>query len=169
MQKFLDVAEAMLNLLLLTPGSPLEFWVKVLVGGIIGAALLNVMAGTLKLGQPRFGPSMFIFCVGGALMIAVMAGLHLGAGHLFRGQSPWLGPVVWAILGTLILVAPFIRTMWPGGYGSAVFAWLMAWAGTLLILVLIGGMFSAAGTGQSVVKREKARTDGVRELLKSSP
>lgn len=169
MQKFLDMAQAMLNVLLLTPGSPLEFWAKALIGVIIGAALLNVLAGTLKLGQPSFGPALFIFCLGGALMIAVMAGLQMAAGHMFRAQSPWLGPVVWAVTGTLLLVAPFIRTLWPGGYGSAVFAWLLAWAGTLLVLVLIGGMFSAAGTGQSVVKREKARTDGVRELLKSSP
>jgi hypothetical protein len=167
--QLLEYGQSFLRLFLFDPHSPAEFWVKLLVSGLAGGVVLNILAGILRLGNPNLASGIVLFVGFSALMLVVMGLLQHYLGHLLREQGLWIAGMVWAFAANLVVIAPLLKMTWPGGYGSAVFTWAMSWAGAMLAAVLIGASFSLAGTGRSVVKADHQRQAETRELLRQGP
>ena len=166
MDDIFNLAKEYLNLFLLDPRSPAEFWIKLLAAGAVGGLFLSIVAGIFKMGNPNFSSGVVLFVGFSAIVLVGMAGLQKQLGWVIQEQGVWVGAIIWAMAASLLLAAPLLKVTWPGGYGSAVMTWVLAWAGALLVVLLVGASFSMAGAGRSVVKSERARNAEARELLK---
>jgi hypothetical protein len=169
MDRYKQIADWLLEAYLLNPAGPTEFWLKLLAGILIGATVLNVLCGVLKLGDNNYATSIVLFVVLTLGMLAFATVAHVHLGHLLRGQDRWVSAALWSTLGTFLVSAPILKAALRTGYGSALTTWLVSWFTTMLLVLLVGGVIHAFGAGASAVKSEKARTSEATKLINSSP
>jgi hypothetical protein len=166
MNQWIESLQAILQLVLGSPGSPLEMWV------LLGASFLMMWilvsrAGSL-LGIINTRPAQ--------TFIVTLLGILLSLGALAAVQiylPVWNDPNyrLWILIGVpvavaVVIIAPFMGLFQKAKYVTAVATWVLAVAGAALVVLLVGAMFDSFVSGSRDADKEKAHKQEIEEIQK---
>ena len=154
----------------LHPGSTEELWVRLLLGMLVGAGTLNLMAQLFRMSFPNFTASFFVLVTGGMLLFLLVSFAHM---YLIRFQH-FSGvrrsdfTLAMFVIVSLLVVIPMIKSTWCGNLFGATISWGVTVSVFLLTCVAVGEVFQVTETGREFASRQRDRSLGYEKVVEQN-
>ena len=164
MNQWIAYLQGLLQLVLGNPASTIEMWVLIMGAFAMMWGIIS-KAGNL-LGIDNTGPTQ--------TFVVTLVGIFLSLSALAAAQRylpAWNHPQykLWILIGVpvavgLFLVAPFMGFFQKAGYIAAVMTWTLSVAGAVLVVLLVGALFSSFASGLHDAEKQKAHKQELEQI-----
>jgi len=168
MTQLIEQLKNLVYFVTLHPGSNEELLVRLLLGVLTAAGILNLSAHLFRMSFPSFSAAFLIMVVSGMILFTMAAFGHIYFIRLkyFEGMSPEEFTVAVFVFFSILLVIPLIRSTWCGNFFNATLSWVAAVVVFILTCVAIGEIFQATETGREFASGQKRKLQSHDQLLK---
>ena len=166
MTQWIENLQAILQLMLGSPGSALEMWVLLGLSFLMMWAIVGKAGSLLGIINTRPAQTLIVTILGVLLSLAALTAAQM---YLPAWNNPEYK--LWILIGVplvvaLVLIAPFMGLFQKANYMAAVVTWVLAVAGAALVILLVGALFDSFVSGSRDAEKGKAHKQELEEIQK---
>ena len=159
MEQLINQFKNLVYFVTLHPGSNEELIIRLVLGLLAGAGILNLMAQFFRMSFPCFSAAFFVLLVSGFLLflLASFGHMYFRKVAIFSGVDGVKFTLGVFAFFSLLIVVPLIRSTWCGNFFNASVSYVVAVSVFLLTCVAIGEVFQITDTGKELASRQKKK------------
>jgi hypothetical protein len=166
MTQWIENLQAILQLVLGNPGTPVEMWTLLGLSFLMMWGIFGKAGSLLGISNTRPAQTLIVTLLGVALSLAALTAAQM---YLPAWNNPEYK--LWILIGipvvvAVVLVAPFMGLFQKANYGAALVTCVLAVAGAALVVLLVGAMFDSFFSGSRDAEKGRAHKQELEEIQK---